>query len=488
MDNQPTSHRKVDPALAVIALLSILALVLRLRHLGDASFWFDEGASVQFATMPVGEWLRFLWHGEANMLPYYLLLRAWMLLGHSEATVRLLSVLFATATVPLVYRLAWRSSGVLAGTIAAGLLAVHGFHVSYSQEARSYSMVVFLLSASWLALTHLVESDSRRARWIYLITAGLAVYGHFFAVLVLVSQWISVRCFAPKDAAERLRKLEWMTAAIASPGILYGLAHRGALNWVPPVDLAGVLGSATIFSGNSAFLMVAFALLVSFAIWRAAKIVTGSRRSLPAWNAGAPLCWLLFTPMFLLAMSVLKPVLVTRYLTLALPALVIVAATVLADLRPIAASALAIVLSVVLLRATLTGENFDQPRQDWRGAGRYVAAHVLPGDGAIFYHDLGRASFDWYWQQLGRGPQLVYTGRGTGFTSTAFHRRSESVLEAAKAAPAPRTWLLLTVPKLDPRAVFVRDHLALVYPHSCELQFDGITILLYGKGALDCGP
>jgi|SRR5579859_1172703 len=280
------SRRKIDWATAAITLLTILALLLRLRHLGDGSLWFDEGASVQFATMPLRDWLRFLWHGEANMLPYYLLLRGWLFFGHSEFMVRLPSALFGAATVPVVYMLLRRLSGAFAGLMAAGLLAFHDFHVSYSQEARSYSLVVFMLCLSWLALTRLVESDSRRMRWMYLITATLATYGHFFAGLVLISQWIAVYCFAPREAVHRLRKLSLMTAAMVAPAVLYGFAHRGGINWVPPATSARLLHSALVFSGNSGVLAAVLALVVAFAIWRAAKKVAASGRSISAWNAG----------------------------------------------------------------------------------------------------------------------------------------------------------------------------------------------------------
>ncbi|HTC95145.1 MAG TPA: glycosyltransferase family 39 protein [Terriglobales bacterium] len=457
-----------------------------MRHLGDGSLWFDEGASVQFATMPLRDWLRFLWHGEANMLPYYLLLRGWLFLGHSEFMVRLPSALFGAATAPVVYILLRRLSGVFAGLMAVGLLALHDFHVSYSQEARSYSMVVFMLCLSWLALAHLVENDSRRMRWMYLITAGLATYGHFFAGLVLISQWISVYCFAPGEAVYRLRKLSLMTAAMIAPAVLYGFAHRGGINWVPPATSARLLHSALVISGNRWLLVAAFALVVAFASWHAAKIVVANGRSISAWNAAAPVTWLLFMPVLLLAVSIVKPMLVTRYLLLVLPALVMVVATGLTELKPIAASALAVLLSLVLLQATLASKSFEQPHQDWRSAGRYLAAHAVAGDGALFLPDIGRAPFNWYWLQQRPMPQIVFPGRGPGFTLPAAHQRPETALEAAKAAPPPRTWFLLTTPDLDPKVPLFRNELALIYSHSCEHQLREVLIVLYAKDAVDC--
>lgn len=486
MSDNPTVKRITHGVTASIILLTLLAFVLRLRHLGDASLWSDEGASVQFATMPLRAWLRFLWHGEANMLPYYLLLRGWLVFGHSDFMVRLPSVLLGAATVPVVYRLARRFSGTLAGIIAAGSLTVHSFHVSYSQEARSYSMAIFLLSVSWLALAQLMEKDEERQCWLYLITAGLAIYTHFFAGMVVVSQWVSLYCFAPREAIDRLRKLQWATAAIAAPAVLYGIAHHTSLKWIPPVSYGGALYSAVVFSGNGPRLPTVFALLVVFEVILAAILVTKSGRSLPAWNEAAPLCWLLFTPAFLLVISAVKPVLVTRYLSLVLPALAIVAAMALVKLKPLGASALAIVLSLMLLQATLRSQRLDQPLEDWQGAARYLTARSVTGDGAVFLPDIGRAPFLWYWKEQRPKQQLLYPGRGPAFTWPAAHQPPETALAAVKAAPPPRMWSVLAISDLDPTLLLFRKELSSMYRYSCEHRVEGIRIVLYSRSGVEC--
>ena len=489
VQDHPAVERRLYASSIAIVLLTVLALLIRLWHLGYRSLWFDEGATVQFATMPLGDWLRFLWHGEANMLPYYVMLRGWLHLphGHSEFMVRLPSALFGAATLPVIYALVRRSAGALAGLIAAALLAFHEFHVSYSQEARSYSMVAFMLSVSWLALARLVEKDSRRMRWLYLISAGLATYGHFFAGIVLMSQWISVYWLAPSETVERLRKLSWISAAIVLPAVLYGSAHRGGLNWVPPLNWARLVYAATAFSGGNTVLIATFALLVGIALWRAAKIIAAHRRSPTSWNIGAPICWLLFMPALLLAVGTIKPVLVPRYLVLVLPALVIVVATALAELKPAAASAVAVVLALVLLNTTVAHKSNEQAHQDWRSAGRYIAAHAEPGDGALFSPDIGRAPFTWYWhEQPATPPELVYPGRGPAFTLPGAHRSPESTLEALRTAPPPRSWFLLTTPDWDPKTPLFRTQLAMLYPHSCEHQLGEVLIVLYAKNAADC--
>ena len=54
----------------------------------------------------------FFWHGEVNMVLYYLLLRIWIHLGVSEFVIRLFSVCAAVATIRILYLIACDYSDV----------------------------------------------------------------------------------------------------------------------------------------------------------------------------------------------------------------------------------------------------------------------------------------------------------------------------------------------------------------------------------------
>ena len=84
----------------------VIATLLRTYKLGNKSFWLDEAASNMLARSDWHTFLNALVHRQANMTLYYLVLRGWMHLGNSEALVRLLSVLFGVASIPLMYQLA----------------------------------------------------------------------------------------------------------------------------------------------------------------------------------------------------------------------------------------------------------------------------------------------------------------------------------------------------------------------------------------------
>ncbi len=96
------------------------------------------------------------WHFNYEPHPFgwYMGMWAWTkVFGANLFTIRLPQALFGVASIPLIYRVGALSFGRRAGVIAACLLAIHGFHVFWSQAARMYVAGGFFgLLATWLLL------------------------------------------------------------------------------------------------------------------------------------------------------------------------------------------------------------------------------------------------------------------------------------------------------------------------------------------------
>ena len=179
--------------LSVLTVIAGVAAVLRFHSLAAKSFWFDEGVSVAIARLDWYNFARILWRREANMSLYYLLLHYWLHFGGSEFFVRSLSVLFAVASVPVIYFLGCRLFDSRVGLIAAALLAINAYHVQYSQDARSYSLMVLLCLLSSLYFLKCLSEPSRHNRAAYVVASVLAVYAQFFSGLLVIAQWVSLR-------------------------------------------------------------------------------------------------------------------------------------------------------------------------------------------------------------------------------------------------------------------------------------------------------
>ena len=142
-----------------ISVIVIVTISLRLYNINGNSFWLDEVYSTWFAKKS----LNYIWtigpSFEVHPPLYYTLLHVWILLGDSETTLRLLSVLISVLTVPLVYGLGRTIGGAnrghLIGLLASTLFAVSSLQIRFAQEARSYAFLaaavtVVLLGAAWI--------------------------------------------------------------------------------------------------------------------------------------------------------------------------------------------------------------------------------------------------------------------------------------------------------------------------------------------------
>ncbi len=91
---------------------------------------------------------------EPHPFGWYMGMWAWTkVVGANLLTIRLPQALFGIASIPLIYRVGALTYGRRAGVIAAWLLALHGFHVFWSQAARMYAGGGFFgLLATWLLL------------------------------------------------------------------------------------------------------------------------------------------------------------------------------------------------------------------------------------------------------------------------------------------------------------------------------------------------
>ena len=178
------------PTTTMVGAIVILAAIIRFA-LASQSMWFDEFASVFFASQPFTR-LWSLWMvRETNPPLFYSVLRGWMLLvgPMDRAWLRMPSILASLAVIPVMY---WGVSGAYgrrAGLVAAVLLAISGQQIAYALQIRAYSMQALALSLSFVGLLQVVRAHERDAEapisaWaLYAGGALAAIYLHTTSVL-----------------------------------------------------------------------------------------------------------------------------------------------------------------------------------------------------------------------------------------------------------------------------------------------------------------
>lgn len=165
-------------------ILISLFLFLRLYRLGYHDFWYDEIFTVSYARQPWGNW---------NAPLYWILLHFWTkLFGISEISLRLPSALFSFSSIVFVYLIAKRLFDKRVGIISSLLIGLSPFHLWYAQEARDYSMTLFLGTLSSYLLLRALKRGHIRNWLVFILVSIMGLYTSYFYIPLLYVHFLYV--------------------------------------------------------------------------------------------------------------------------------------------------------------------------------------------------------------------------------------------------------------------------------------------------------
>ena len=238
------------PALAVC-----MAAALRLPGLGHWSLWVDEIATAGFATLPWPVLTGPLARLETTPPTYYLLIKAWtLLMGDGDAALRLPSALAGIASVAVLWLLCRDAFGRRAAFWAAMILAVAGWHLFHSREARVYAILTLVFLLALLAgRAFAARAVLPGAGWFapaaaLAVLAGLLPWLHFSGVVAAATAFLHTaalmlaRGTLGRRALARLSVAGLGCAVLALPvlGLAWSIAARGGqagIGWMQPLGL-----------------------------------------------------------------------------------------------------------------------------------------------------------------------------------------------------------------------------------------------------------
>jgi mannosyltransferase len=465
-------------------LLLVADGIVRFLFLARKPFWFDECFSVEVARISRGNFLDLLWWREANMSLYYVLLRIWLHFSprhaQSEFFIRSLSAMFAVATLPAVYWLARQLYDRRVALIAAALFAFNAYSVRYAQEARSYSLFLLLATLSSCFLIAFLRDAARRYWLGYVIVSILAVYAHFYALLLLAAHGLALRWYNGGGASQRLAarpqaecspqlRRAWLTIGLAVLPLLVFVAKTGAgpIRWIQRPSWRDVFEFyERLAGGNNWALPVLFAVAGIAALAPARKQLWARPRD---WEKDWNVCWGIWRRQFLLIwlflpvlltvlLSFARPVFLSRYLIFCLPALVILAAAGIARLRPWWLLAAVLTGTLVLCGQGIFfvyGHDFDSERDASGAATDFILDHAQPGDAIIFHIAATRIPYEFFRSARAHentaspsfraqlGPEIMFPDHGPGLDYRDFTGKPTAELLRMTAGDHPRVWIML---------------------------------------------
>lgn len=166
---------------------------------------------------------------------YYALAWFWtQLFGTSEFGLRSLSAVIGTATVPVVYLAGRELVSRRTGLIAAAITAVAPWMVWYSQEGRSYPLLMLLGAVSLLYFARSLKESSTKNLGFWALSSALALATHYFAAFLVVPEAIWLLYRLGRDHLKRLVASLAVIAASAAALAPLALdqAGHGYTDWI----------------------------------------------------------------------------------------------------------------------------------------------------------------------------------------------------------------------------------------------------------------
>ena len=452
----------------ILLLLLILAIgsFLRFYDLGAESLWGDEAHSVVVSLSDIPSLIAKSTAGSHLPL-YFIILHFWInLFGISEVAIRALSAIFGVLSILATYGIGCLLFNRKVGLIGSFLCAISFYHIQYSQEARPYALLLFLSLLSFLFFIQILKRDNKWNYLGYLLASILLVYNHVFGLLVIAVQVSFLLLFWAKYSPQRLKLIAIQAAAVIAllPGVVI-ISHRavGMVTkgfWVPEPTLSSMLITVFYFAGRRWEILLIFFCLAAIAPFAIQGI--GHR-----WSLRKPLAsvkslsrhirvesveeilllvmWLILPILLAFIISkVIMPVYVSKYLIWASPALYLLVAKGLSNLR-VKWVIYPVLLIIVLLgvpRLERYYANYQKPQ--WRDVTAFVEFNSRENDVILYSPRHRQRAFDYYYRTRYHGELEAF-----GIGSNVSDAQEIAALVNEAISGKERLWLILFRPEPD---------------------------------------
>ena len=212
-----------DPrASRVVGVLLLLALALRLYRL-DTELWLDELLlRVRYAPLDVRQLLST--YDSQNHQPLYSILAHFLLppTGGADWPVRVPAVLFGVASIWALWWFGRRATTTSETVLGVFLLTVSYHHVWFSQNARGYTAMMFLIIVATGLFRDLLDGNAnpRRLAWGYAVCVALATYTHLTVALIAVGHALTVLLVTRWRSPDSRTRALWCGIALSLSAVI----------------------------------------------------------------------------------------------------------------------------------------------------------------------------------------------------------------------------------------------------------------------------
>lgn len=318
----------------MLILVILVGGILRIACLDRESLWNDELSSwYRSSFSSITEVITLGVIPDVHPPGYQILLYfVEQSIGDSESALRLPSVIAGILTIPMIFLLGRKLLSDSAGLFTSAFLAVAPIHIWFSQEARSYAILILLVVVSVYFLTEILEKLKTgkcfgKINVAGFVTVGILLeYTHYFGLLILVIEIAVLLLSSILMGREKLKILVMCLIPVLAflPWIPYAAAQTGTESHItfPTIKTISVL--FFWYMSWSKVMLVLLCLSVSAGLLIYFRKGGGYSSFAPG-NLIIILLWL-FIPLALslLLSFMLIPVFTIRNMMVALPAIFLV--------------------------------------------------------------------------------------------------------------------------------------------------------------------
>ena len=399
---------RLNKTVLMLVSIFVLGLTLRLYDLGDESFWIDEMEAVRFANLEIAGILDMTSQAGYLHPPFhFILLHYWIrILGVSEFSVRLLSLLFGFSSIPVVYKLGALIFDEETGVIASLISALSLFQIYYSQEARNYIILGFFTLLSIYFFIRFTKRANIRNIVGYTISSILMIYTHIFSLFVIVMQniyFFTILIFSKRNSRKKETDFslsDWVVTQLFiilsfSSWIPVLLTQTGTGEmWTSIPTAFSLIDTFSKYSGSFFVLLLFLSLclmkIIQFIHSKKHKIkikpkiiykLFDSQQNRSLYLISVWISALVFIPF---VVSIFFPIYSTRYTIGASFAFYILIASIISKLRYKNAKIIVVALIVILSLMNLAPYYSQPNKTQWRQVAEYIDTNANYNDLVLF--------------------------------------------------------------------------------------------------------
>ncbi len=217
-------NRPKQKEILILFLCGILSFVLRFYTFDQKSLWLDEIYTFNDSKYGLKDELDFYRDNSAYLHPplFFTLTHLFYPFTKPERDLRIIPLFFGTLSIPMIYLLARLFSPYIAFSCALSLTFMT-YHISLSQDARSYAILMFFgMGSLYFFMKHLLTSKKS-----YLIPAAL------FSSILFFTSYSSIPFIALSQILWLYRPSEEARKpTLSSFFVLNGLILLFCLPWI----------------------------------------------------------------------------------------------------------------------------------------------------------------------------------------------------------------------------------------------------------------